>query len=39
MVEEAVTKTEAVMTTESEMRVAIIGGMDAEEAYLKYGKF
>jgi 4-hydroxy-4-methyl-2-oxoglutarate aldolase len=39
MVEEAVTKTEAVMATESEMRVAIIGGMDAEEAYLKYGKF
>jgi len=39
MAEEAVTKTEAVMATESEMRIAIINGMDAEEAYLKYGKF
>lgn len=39
MAEEAVARTEAVMATESEMRVAIIDGMDAEEAYLKYGKF
>ena len=39
MVEEAVTRTEAVMATESDMRKAIIAGMDPEEAYLKYGKF
>ncbi len=39
MVEAAVTRTEAVMATESDMRKAIIAGMDAEEAYLKFGKF
>lgn len=39
MAEEAVTRTEAVMATESDMRKAIIDGMDPEEAYLKYGKF
>ena len=39
LAEEAVTRTEAVMATESDMRKAIIDGMDAEEAYLKYGKF
>lgn len=39
MVIEAVTRTEAVMSTESDMRKAIIAGMDPEEAYLKYGKF
>lgn len=39
MAEEAVTRTEAVMATESDMRKAIIDGMDAEEAYLKFGKF
>ena len=39
MAEEAVSRTEAVMATESDMRKAIIEGMDAEEAYLKYGKF
>lgn len=37
--EEAVGRTEEVMATETDMRAAIVGGMDAEEAYLKYGKF
>jgi len=37
--EEAVTRTEEVMATESEMRDAILGGMDAEAAYLEFGKF
>ncbi len=36
---EAVDRTEQVMSTESEMRNAILGGMDAEQAYLKYRKF
>jgi len=39
VVEEVVTETEAVMGAESEMRDAILGGMDAEAAYLKFGKF
>jgi regulator of RNase E activity RraA len=39
VVEEAVTNTEEVMSTESEMRDAILSGMDPEAAYLKYGKF
>lgn len=37
--EEVITKTEATMATESEMRKAIIAGMDPEAAYLKFGKF
>ena len=37
--EEAVTKTEAVVATETDMRRALIGGMDPVEAYNKYGKF
>ena len=37
--EEAVARTEEVMATETDMRAAIIAGMDPEEAYLKYGKF
>lgn len=37
--EQVVTETEQVMGAESEMRDAIIGGMDAEQAYLKFGKF
>ena len=37
--EEVVTETEVVMSTESEMRDAILAGMDPEAAYLKYGKF
>jgi 4-hydroxy-4-methyl-2-oxoglutarate aldolase len=39
LVEEAVTRTEAVVATESEMRRALIGGMDPVEAYHTYGKF
>lgn len=37
--EEAVTETERVMATESDVRSAILAGMDAEQAYLKFGKF
>jgi regulator of RNase E activity RraA len=37
--EEAVRKTEAVMLTENKVRTAILGGMDPQEAYLKFGKF
>ncbi len=37
--EEVVTKTEQVLTTESKVRSAILGGMDPQEAYLKFGKF
>lgn len=36
---EAVAETETVMTTETDMRRAILGGMDPEKAYLKFGKF
>ncbi|MDA9914927.1 RraA family protein [Alphaproteobacteria bacterium] len=39
VVEEVVTETEKVMNTESEMRKAILGGMDPEQAYLKFQKF
>ena len=39
LVEEAVARTEAVVATESEMRRALIGGMDPVDAYHKYGKF
>ena len=39
VVEEVVTETEKVMNTESEMRKAILGGMDPEQAYLKFHKF
>ena len=37
--EKVVSETETVMSTESEMRDAILSGMDPEQAYLKYGKF
>ena len=37
--EEVVTQTEAVVATESEMRRALVGGMDPVEAYNRYGKF
>ena len=37
--EEVVTRTEEVVATESEMRRALIGGMDPVEAYNRYGKF
>ena len=39
LVEEVVTKTEEVVATESEMRRALVGGMDPVEAYNRYGKF
>ena len=37
--EEAVRRTEEVMSTESDMRRALVGGMDPVDAYNKYGKF
>ena len=37
--EEVIIKTEQVMLTESEMRKAILNGMDPEQAYLKFRKF
>jgi regulator of RNase E activity RraA len=39
IVEEVISKTEEVMGTESEMRQAILNGMDPEQAYLKFRKF
>ena len=39
MAEEVVAKTEEVVATESEMRRALIGGMDPVAAYNRYGKF
>ncbi|MBX2826184.1 MAG: RraA family protein [Gammaproteobacteria bacterium] len=39
LAEEIVTKTEAVATTENQVRDAIRGGMDPVDAYLKFGKF
>mgnify|MGYP003401757923 CR=1 FL=1 len=36
---EVVTKTEQVVATESDMRRALVSGMDPVEAYLKFGKF
>lgn len=37
--EEVVARTEEVVATESDMRRALIGGMDPVEAYDRYGKF
>jgi len=37
--EDVVTRTEQVVATESDMRRALIGGMDPVAAYHKYGKF
>ena len=37
--EEAVRRTEEVMSTESDMRRALVGGMDPVDAYNTYGKF
>jgi regulator of RNase E activity RraA len=37
--EDVVTSTEEVIATESDMRRALIGGMDPVDAYHKYGKF
>ena len=39
IVEEVVTKTEQVLQTENKVRSAILGGMDPQDAYLKFGKF
>jgi regulator of RNase E activity RraA len=39
LAEEVITKTEDVVATESEMRRALVGGMDPVEAYNRYGKF
>jgi 4-hydroxy-4-methyl-2-oxoglutarate aldolase len=39
LVEEVVARTEQVVATESEMRKALIGGMDPVAAYQKFGKF
>ena len=39
LAEEVVTRTEEVVATESEMRRALIAGMDPVAAYDKYGKF
>ena len=36
---EAVTRTETVMATESDMRTALIGGLDPVDAYNRFGKF
>ena len=37
--EDVVARTEEVVATESEMRRALVGGMDPVEAYNRYGKF
>ena len=37
--EQVVAKTEEVLLTENKVRSAILGGMDPQEAYLKFGKF
>ena len=39
MAADVVAKTEAVAVTENKVRDAILGGMDPQEAYLKYRKF
>jgi 4-hydroxy-4-methyl-2-oxoglutarate aldolase len=39
LVDEVVARTEEVVATETDMRRALIGGMDPVEAYNKYGKF
>ena len=39
IVDEVVAKTEEVVATESEMRAALVGGMDPVPAYNRYGKF
>ena len=36
---EAINRAEEVVATESEMRRALIGGMDPVDAYHRYGKF
>ena len=39
LAEEVIAKTEEVVATESDMRRALIGGMDPIDAYNRYGKF
>lgn len=39
LLDEVIAKSTAAMQTESMVRKAIIGGMDPQEAYLKFGKF
>lgn len=39
MAESVIARSEEVMGTESEVRRNILGGMDPQEAYLRYGKF
>jgi regulator of RNase E activity RraA len=39
LVEDVIAKTEEVVATESEMRRALVGGMDPVDAYHRYGKF
>ena len=39
LVDDVVGRAEEVVSTESEMRRALIGGMDPVEAYNKFGKF
>ena len=39
LAEDVVAKTEEVVATESEMRRALVGGMDPVDAYNRYGKF
>jgi 4-hydroxy-4-methyl-2-oxoglutarate aldolase len=39
VVEDVVRRTEEVVATESDMRRALLGGMDPVEAYLQFGKF
>jgi regulator of RNase E activity RraA len=39
LAEQVVSKTEEVLLTENQVRNAILGGMDPQEAYLKFGKF
>ena len=36
---DVVARTEQVLQTENKVRTAILGGMDPQEAYLKFGKF
>ena len=37
--EDVVARTEQVVSTENKVRTAILGGMDPQQAYLRYGKF
>jgi regulator of RNase E activity RraA len=39
IVNDVVTRTEEVLQTENKIRTAILGGMDPQKAYLKFGKF